>query len=114
MGVITFKMLDQKKFDIIIERLEELKDTKPLMAHVAGLLRIAVRENFKEEGRPVKWMPLSAKYGERGPGTNILIRTGFLRESVVSGYGKTYVQVSTNLVYAAAHHFGYAISESEI
>jgi phage virion morphogenesis protein len=116
MGVITFKMPDQKKFDIIIERLEELENTTPLMKRIAGLLRRKVaRENFKEEGRPVKWTPLSAKYGakkeaERGKETNILIRTGILRQSIANsaGYGKTYAQVSTNLVYAAAHHFGYA------
>jgi phage virion morphogenesis protein len=113
MGVITFKMPDQKKFDIIIERLEELKDTKPLMAHIAGLLRIAVRENFKEEGRPVKWAPLSAKYGAKkeaayGKEKKILNLTGHMLQDIMEGFGKDYAQVSSDKVYAAAQNFGYA------
>jgi phage virion morphogenesis protein len=110
MPSIFFKFPDQKEFQLIIKKLDEVQDTTPVMARIAGMLKGYVRQNFEEEGRPVKWTPLSPLYKaqkeeERGV-ANILKTTGQLLRSVQPSYGKDYARVSPNQVYAAIHHFG--------
>ncbi|KJU85709.1 Phage virion morphogenesis (putative tail completion) protein [Candidatus Magnetobacterium bavaricum] len=87
-----------------------IDDMTPVMMRIAGALRYETMRNFEEEGRP-KWAPISqARIKQRlarghWPG-KILTDTGQLRSSVSTDYGKDYVVVGTNKVYAATHQFG--------
>jgi phage virion morphogenesis protein len=106
MGIITLKIPDQKQIDLIIKRLDDLQDTTPIMARIAGMLVGFVDENFEEEGRPVKWTPLSPSYGEqKEEGKHILEESGNLARSVQPSYGRDYALASTNMAYAAIHHY---------
>jgi phage gpG-like protein len=54
MPTIFLKTLDQKEFQLIIKKLDEVQETTPVMARIAGMLKGFIRKNFEEEGRPAK------------------------------------------------------------
>lgn len=72
----------------------------------------SIAKNFSAQGRP-RWKPLSpyTLAQRKGSGGRILQDTGRLRASVTSGAVKaitrTQLTYGTNIVYAAAHNFGY-------
>ena len=84
-----------------IERLGlSLSDNRYLlMKQLAGTMHHAVRQNFKQGGRP-KW--LGIKYRNGKP----LIDTGALRDNINQAYDNDTALVGTNMVYAAIHNFG--------
>ena len=84
-----------------IERLGlSLSDNRYLlMKQLAGTMHHAVRQNFKQGGRP-KW--LGIKYRNGKP----LIDKGALRDNINQAYDNDTALVGTNMVYAAIHHFG--------
>jgi phage virion morphogenesis protein len=110
MASIIFKFPDQREFTLLIKQLDEVRDTTPIMARLAGMLEGYIDENFEQEGRPTKWKPLSKEYEAQKTTlygkASILQTTEDLASSVQPSYGRDYAQVSTNLVYAAIHHFG--------
>jgi phage virion morphogenesis protein len=79
-----------------------VKDRRPLMQELAGIMKDAVDENFEAEGRP-KWKP-SKRAQKQGGKT--LQDTGSLATSISSKYDNNSAQVGTNKKYAAIHHFG--------
>lgn len=70
-----------------------------LMKKLAGTMHHAVRQNFRQGGRP-KWLGLQYRNGKP------LVDTGALRDSVNQNYDNDTAIVGTNMVYAAIHHFG--------
>jgi len=108
-----YSMENEFKSPEILELLKKkLSGDNKLMVAIAETMRTAVLKNFETEGARLgkKWQPLSLKTwmqrqkkGYTGP---ILQRTGQLKRSIVSSYGENYAQVSTNLIYAAIHHYG--------
>lgn len=70
-----------------------------LMKRLAGTMHHAVRQNFRQGGRP-KWLGLQYRNGKP------LVDTGALRDSVNQNYDNDTAIVGTNMVYAAIHHFG--------
>ena len=70
-----------------------------LMKKLAGTMNHAVRQNFRQSGRP-KWLGLEYRNGKP------LIDTGALRDSISQLYDNDTALVGTNIVYAAIHHFG--------
>lgn len=70
-----------------------------LMKRLAGTMHHAVRQNFRQGGRP-KWLGLQYRNGKP------LVDTGALRDSVNQAYDNDNAIVGTNMVYAAIHHFG--------
>lgn len=108
-----YLMENEFKYPEVLELLrKKLSGDKSLMNAIAETMRTAVLKNFETEGARLgkKWQPLSLKTwmqrkkkGYTGP---ILQRTGQLKRSIVSSYGDNYAQVSTNLIYAAIHHYG--------
>lgn len=70
-----------------------------LMKRLAGTMHHAVRQNFRQGGRP-KWLGLAYRNGKP------LVDTGALRDSVNQNYDNDTAIVGTNMVYAAIHHFG--------
>lgn len=70
-----------------------------LMKRLAGTMHHAVRQNFRQGGRP-KWLGLQYRNGKP------LVDTGALRDSISQLYDNDTALVGTNLVYAAIHNFG--------
>ena len=70
-----------------------------LMRRLAGTMHAAVRQNFRQGGRP-KWLGLKYRNGKP------LTDTGALRNSLSELYDNDTALVGTNMVYAAIHHFG--------
>lgn len=115
-------MADIVGIDGLFRRLTELATDirqvqRPLEAAGAVMLG-SIEENFQQQGRPQKWTPLSARtLAGRRQGRNkkrspqILIDRARLKNSMamkVNVGSDSYVEVGTNVVYAARHHFGYA------
>ena len=84
-----------------IERLSrgESDNRYLLMRRLAGTMRYAVAQNFKQGGRP-EWLAL--KYRSGIP----LNDTGALRQSIDELSDNDTALVGTNMVYAAIHQFG--------
>ena len=96
-------MADNKPIEIkidnkeVLTRLQELasrgENLRPLMKNIAGIMATATEDNFKDEGRPDKWIDLSEttkkqrqKIGKY-PG-QILQVSGQLASSVSTAYDK--------------------------
>lgn len=78
-----------------------------LLVPAVPLVASAIERNFDEEGRPVRWPPLTPATLRRKPaGLKILQRTGRLRRSIQTHLEGNVVIASTDLPYAAAHQFG--------
>jgi phage virion morphogenesis protein len=97
------------------EKLLELanrgENLRPLMKNIAGIFAYATEENFKNEGRPEKWVDLSEstkrqrqKKG-KWPG-QILQVTTQLALSVNTFYDDDSAVIGSNLAYAAIHQLG--------
>ena len=114
-------MTDNKPIEIkldnkeVLTRLQELasrgENLRPLMKNIAGIMATATEDNFKDEGRPDKWVDLSEttkkqrqKIGKY-PG-QILQVSGQLASSVSTVYDDNSAVIGSNLVYAAIHQLG--------
>ena len=114
-------MADNKPIEIkidnkeVLTRLHELasrgENLRPLMKNIAGIMATATEDNFKNEGRPDKWVDLSEtskkqrqKIGKY-PG-QILQVSGQLASSVSTAYDDNSAVIGSNLSYAAIHQLG--------
>ena len=114
-------MADNKPIEIkidnkeVLTRLQELasrgENLRPLMKNIAGIMTTATEDNFKDEGRPDKWVDLSEttkkqrqKIGKY-PG-QILQVSGQLASSVSTAYDNNSAVIGSNLAYAAIHQLG--------
>lgn len=114
-------MADDKPIEIkldnkeVLTRLQELasrgENLRPLMKNIAGIMATATEDNFKDEGRPDKWIDLSEttkkqrqKIGKY-PG-QILQVSGQLASSVSTAYDGNSAVIGSNLAYAAIHQLG--------
>lgn len=114
-------MADNKPIEIkidnkeVLTRLQELasrgENLRPLMKNIAGIMSTATEDNFKDEGRPEKWVDLSEttkkqrqKIGKY-PG-QILQVSGQLASSVSTAYDDNSAVIGSNLAYAAIHQLG--------
>ncbi len=66
----------------------------------------SVRKNFDVGGRPQKWAKRSTSYKGRRASNKLLIDTGRLINSITYDAFSSYVDVGTNVVYAATHQYG--------
>ena len=114
-------MADNKPIEIkidnkeVLTRLQELasrgENLRPLMKNIAGIMATATEDNFKDEGKPDKWVDLSEttkkqrqKIGKY-PG-QILQVSGQLTSSVATAYDDNSAVIGSNLAYAAIHQLG--------
>lgn len=99
----------------VLTRLQKLasrgENLRPLMKNIAGIMETATEDNFKDEGRPDKWVDLSEttkkqrqKIGKY-PG-QILQVTGQLAASISTYYDDNSAIIGSNLDYAAIHQLG--------
>ena len=87
------------------------ENLRPLMKNIAAIMATATEDNFKDEGRPDKWIDLSEttkkqrqKIGKY-PG-QILQVSGQLASSVSTAYDDNSAVIGSNLAYAAIHQLG--------
>ena len=114
-------MADDKPIEIkidnkeVLTRLQELasrgENLRPLMKNIAGIMATATEDNFKDEGRPDKWIDLSEttkkqrqKIGKY-PG-QILQVSGQLASSASTAYDDNSAVIGSNLAYATIHQLG--------
>ena len=114
-------MADEKPIEIkidnkeVLTRLQELasrgENLRPLMKNIAGIMATATEDNFKDEGRPDKWVDLSEttkkqrQKNGKYPG-QILQVSGQLASSVSTAYDDNSAVIGSNLAYAAIHQLG--------
>lgn len=90
---------------------QKLTRVEELLAPAAPLVAAALERNFEEEGRPVRWTPLSPRYAAAkarrfGAGLRILQRTGALRRSITTRLEASALVASAHAPYAALHQSG--------
>ncbi len=119
----------------VAEVLTRLKGMEDRGGNLSGLMRSfgeymkgSIAKNFDAEGRPTRWPPLSlatllgwagsrksfttkkGNWSQKGQkalaGRKILTDTARLRRSINYVAGGRFLQVGTNVVYAAIHQFG--------
>lgn len=88
-----------------------LDSSDELLAPALPVVAAAIERNFDEEGRPVRWAPLSARYAawkarRFGAGLRILERSGALRRSISTRLEGGALVASTAVPYAAFHQYG--------
>ena len=105
-------MADNKQIEIkidnkeVLTRLQELasrgENLRPLMKNIAGIMATATEDNFKDEGRPDKWIDLSEtrkkqrqKIGKYP--VQILQVSGQLASSVSTAYDNDSAVIGSNL-----------------
>ena len=114
-------MADNKPIEIKIDNKEVLthlqklasrgENLRPLMKNISGMMATATEDNFKDEGRPDKWVDLSEttkkqrqKIGKY-PG-QILQVSGQLASSISTAYDNNSAVIGSNLAYAAIQQLG--------
>ena len=90
---------------------QRTENLRPLMKNIAGIFAYSTEENFKEEGRPDKWVDLAESTKKqrtkkrKWPG-QILQVEGKLAASVNTQYDDDSAVIGSNLEYAAIHQLG--------
>ncbi len=105
----------QEKLLDIAKRVENLR---PLMKNIAGIFSYSTEANFKEEGRPNKWLDLAESTKKqrtkkrKWPG-QILQVEGKLAASINTYYDNDSAVVGSNLEYAAIHQLGGQVDKNK-
>ena len=87
------------------------ENLRPLMKNIAGIFAYSTEENFKEEGRPDKWVDLAESTKKqrtkkrKWPG-QILQVEGQLAASVTTQYDDDSAVIGSNKEYARIHQLG--------
>lgn len=108
---IEIKIDNKEVLSKLLELAKRGESLRPLMKNIAGIMATATEDNFKEEGRPDKWVELSdatIKYRKKirkYPGM-ILQVSGQLASSVNTFYDNDSALIGSNLDYAAIHQLG--------
>ena len=90
---------------------QRTENLRPLMKNIAGIFSYSTEENFKEEGRPDKWLDLAESTKKqrtkkrKWPG-QILQVEGKLAASINTFYDNDSAVIGSNLEYAAIHQLG--------
>ena len=66
----------------------------------------SIRKNFDVGGRPRRWPARTTAYKGKRANNKLLIDTGRLLNSIAYFAHSRFVDVGTNVAYAATHHFG--------
>lgn len=108
---IEIKIDNKAVNEKLLELAKRGENLRPLMKNIAGIFASSTEENFKEEGRPDKWVDLSEERKEqrkkihKWPG-QILQVSGQLAASVNTQYDDDSAVIGSNKDYAAIHQLG--------
>ncbi len=95
----------------LLDLAKKTENLRPLMKNIAGIFAYSTEENFKEEGRPEKWLDLAESTKKqrtkkrKWPG-QILQVEGKLAASINTFYDNDSAVIGSNLEYAAIHQLG--------
>jgi phage virion morphogenesis protein len=108
--MINAKIDYKPVMDALNRAASAMRNTRPLMGAVAGIMAGAVEDNFAQQGRP-KWQDLKAstKLSRAKQGTwpgKILQRSGGLAASIQQSFSASQAIVGTNKVYARIQNDG--------
>lgn len=100
---ITIKWDDRKVLEALNGAAKRCADTGPLLEEIGEIVKLSVKRNFEDGGRPGKWKT-SKRAAAQGGVT--LSDTGRLRSSITSLVSGKVVEIGTNVKYAPVHQFG--------
>ena len=104
--------LDNKEVESrLLDLAKRSENLRPLMKNIAGIFAYYTEENFKEQGRPDKWIDLAESTKKQRTKTGhypgqILQVSGQLASSISTYYDNDSAVIGSNLVYAAIHQLG--------
>lgn len=104
--------LDNKEVESrLLDLAKRSENLRPLMKNIAGIFAYSTEENFKEEGRPDKWIDLAESTKKQRTKTGhypgqILQVSGQLASSISTYYDNDSAVIGSNLDYAAIHQLG--------
>lgn len=108
--MIELRVDDRQVTTTLLRMLARSQDAEPAMAAISMRMLGAVEDNFRAEGRPMKWTPLRPSTlvarAVAGRSGKILQRTGHLARSITPFHSRTVAGVGTNVPYAAAMNNG--------
>ena len=108
---IEIKLDNQEVQNRLLELASKCENLRPLMKNIAGIFAYSTEENFKNEGRPEKWLDLAESTKKqrekkrKWPG-QILQVEGKLAASINTFYDDDSAVIGSNLDYAAIHQLG--------
>ena len=104
--------LDNKEVESrLLDLAKRSENLRSLMKNIAGIFAYSTEENFKEEGRPDKWIDLAESTKKQRTKTGhypgqILQVSGQLASSISTYYDNDSAVIGSNLDYAAIHQLG--------
>ncbi|MBP3847289.1 phage virion morphogenesis protein [bacterium] len=108
---IEIEFDNQEVNNALLQLAKKGENLRPLMKNIAGIFANSAEENFKEQGRPDKWVDLAESTKKqrlkkrKWPG-QILQVEGMLASSVNTYYDNDSTVIGSNLPYAAIHQLG--------
>lgn len=104
--------VDDAEVKAMLRKLEhKAKTMKPAMNDISVYMKREVMDNFKAQGRPTKWRPLSERYSafksqSAGSGKPILEFHGKLKQSINAKSTNANAEVKTGVLYGVYHQTG--------
>ena len=108
---IEIKLDNQEVQNRLLELASKCENLRPLMKNIAGIFAYSTEENFKNEGRPEKWLDLAESTKKqrekkrKWPG-QILQVEGKFAASINTFYDDDSAVIGSNLDYAPIHQLG--------
>lgn len=115
---VEIKIDNKEVNERLLELAERGENLRPLMKNIAGILASSTEDNFREEGRPDKWVDLAESTKKKRakqrkwPG-QILQVEGKLAASVNTQYDDDSAVIGSNLDYARIHQLGGAAGKGK-
>lgn len=113
---IEIKIDNKAVNEKLLELANRSENLRPLMKNIAGIFASSTEENFKEEGRPDKWVDLAEstkkqrtkkqKTKKQKWSVKILQVEGQLASSVSTQYDDNSAVIGSGEDYAAIHQLG--------
>lgn len=102
----------------LLELAERTENLRPLMKNIAGIFASSTEDNFREEGRPDKWVDLAESTKKQRTKTGhypgqILQVSGQLASSISTYYDNDSAVIGSNLDYAAIHQLGGQVGKNK-
>jgi phage gpG-like protein len=115
-ALITYEIQNDEKVRLLLKQAGDKAKNLRVPLKQAGILMLgSIDKNFREEGRPTKWAPLSpmiiSMRRKEGKGAKILQNTGMAKGSIVYNViSDQEVQIGTPLEYMKIHQTGGSIN----
>jgi phage gpG-like protein len=115
-ALITYEIQNDEKVRLLLKEAGDKAKNLRIPLKRAGILMLgSIDKNFRAEGRPTKWVPLSemtlARRRKEGRGAKILQDTGMGKGSIVYNVvSDQEVQIGTPLEYMRIHQTGGSIN----